>query len=337
MDVLSLYFLGLAGVIGACVGSFLNVVAYRLPLGLSLISPGSRCPHCLTPLGITENLPVLGWAVLGGRCKHCREPISWRYPLVELSTALLFLVLYARFGMSLTTLAYAVLVSLLTALALIDLDTLELPHELTLPGIYLGLGWQVVQLAGQVPVVGLLEGLLGYGVAVFFLDAIAWLGRAYLWFKTPVGRFWNWEPFAVVGLLGLGWLVGGRVGVPLAGSLTCYGGAVLLWDSFFILRSFSAKEPALAQADEQLVALGGGDVLLGGLMGAWLGWEGLVVAVAIGFGVGAFWGILARVTGRLEAMERFALGPFLAVGGVISALGGGNVWFDNYLRLLGIT
>lgn len=77
--------------LGAAIGSFINVVVYRLPAGLSVVKPRSRCPHCLHRLGNQENVPVLGWLWLRGRCRHCKSPISIRYPLVEAATGILFL------------------------------------------------------------------------------------------------------------------------------------------------------------------------------------------------------------------------------------------------------
>jgi len=78
-------------ILGACIGSFLNVLVYRLPAGMSLIRPASHCPKCGHPIRAYDNVPVLGWLFLGGRCRDCKEPISIRYPVVELLTALLFL------------------------------------------------------------------------------------------------------------------------------------------------------------------------------------------------------------------------------------------------------
>jgi leader peptidase (prepilin peptidase)/N-methyltransferase len=83
--------------LGACVGSFLNVVIYRLPLQMSIISPPSRCPHCETPLKWTDNIPVVGWIILRGKCKYCGKPISPRYPIVETITGLLFSFYYYMF------------------------------------------------------------------------------------------------------------------------------------------------------------------------------------------------------------------------------------------------
>ena len=85
----------LALAIGSCVGSFLNVCAYRLPRGMSLVRPASRCPGCRAAIRWRDNLPILGWLILGGRCRDCRTPISPGYPLVELMVGLLFAGAYA--------------------------------------------------------------------------------------------------------------------------------------------------------------------------------------------------------------------------------------------------
>ena len=140
--------------LGAAIGSFLNVVVYRLPAGISLLWPPSRCPHCLHKLGKTENVPVLGWLWLRGRCRWCKTPISPRYPLVEATTGLLFCLLFWQFSLSLNTLAYWTFASWLLALSLIDLDTMTLPNPMTQSGLVVGLGfqafwgWQAGQLSG---------------------------------------------------------------------------------------------------------------------------------------------------------------------------------------------
>jgi leader peptidase (prepilin peptidase)/N-methyltransferase len=92
-----LFYIPFVFAIGACVGSFLNVVVYRLPRGLSLISPPSRCPKCETPLAWYDNIPVFGWIFLRGKCRYCRQPISPRYPIFEAITGLLFVFYYVMF------------------------------------------------------------------------------------------------------------------------------------------------------------------------------------------------------------------------------------------------
>lgn len=129
-------------ILGAAVGSFLNVVVYRLPAGLSLLYPPSRCPRCETRLKPYDNVPVFGWLWLKGRCRNCKQPIAARYPMVEFSTGCLFVSVFALFGISWQTPGYWLFVCWLLALALIDLDTMTLPNSLTASGLLLGYGFQ---------------------------------------------------------------------------------------------------------------------------------------------------------------------------------------------------
>jgi leader peptidase (prepilin peptidase) / N-methyltransferase len=129
-------------ILGAAVGSFLNVVIYRLPEGLSLIYPPSRCPSCQTRLKPYDNVPIFGWLGLKGRCRSCTAPIAARYPIVEFATACLFVAVFLSFKMSWQTPGYGLFVCWLLALALIDLDTMTLPNELTASGLLLGYGFK---------------------------------------------------------------------------------------------------------------------------------------------------------------------------------------------------
>jgi leader peptidase (prepilin peptidase)/N-methyltransferase len=124
----------LAGILGAVVGSFLNVVAHRLPRRESLLRPGSRCPHCETPIKPYDNVPVLGWLLLRGRCRACGAPISWRYPAVEALTGLLCAGVVVRFGADRDAWLGLALVLLLVPITLIDLDHRIIPNRLTLIG-----------------------------------------------------------------------------------------------------------------------------------------------------------------------------------------------------------
>jgi leader peptidase (prepilin peptidase) / N-methyltransferase len=129
---------------GAAIGSFLNVVIYRIPAKLSLLWPPSRCPHCLRQLGKRDNVPVLGWLWLKGKCRFCHSPIAARYPIVEAVTALLFVWVFYTFGFKLETLGYWAFLSWLLSLSAIDLDTMTLPNPLTKSGLVLGLIFQLV-------------------------------------------------------------------------------------------------------------------------------------------------------------------------------------------------
>jgi leader peptidase (prepilin peptidase) / N-methyltransferase len=123
-----------AAILGAIVGSFLNVVAYRLPRHESLLHPGSRCPECGTPIKPYDNVPVLGWLWLRGRCRACGARISWRYPAVEAATALLCAACVLHFCADSDVWLPLVFVLLLVPITLIDLDHHIIPNVLTLIG-----------------------------------------------------------------------------------------------------------------------------------------------------------------------------------------------------------
>src|SRR5918998_1803544 len=122
-----------AAVLGAVLGSFLNVVIHRVPLGESLVSPGSRCPACGTPVAPYDNVPVVSWLLLRGRCRNCGAPISPRYPLVELATALAFAAVVAVRGFDEDLVLELPFVSALIALAAIDFDHKLLPNKIVYP------------------------------------------------------------------------------------------------------------------------------------------------------------------------------------------------------------
>jgi len=125
--------------LGLAFGSFLNVCIYRLPLGKSVVTPRSACPHCGKGIPLYYNLPVLSWLVLRGKCSECKEPISLRYLVVELLTGMLFLGCYSHFGLSLAMLKCIILGYLLLGLICTDAETKLLPDALTLPGLALGI------------------------------------------------------------------------------------------------------------------------------------------------------------------------------------------------------
>jgi leader peptidase (prepilin peptidase) / N-methyltransferase len=128
-----------AGILGLLVGSFLNVVIHRVPLGESVVHPRSRCPGCATELAARDNVPVLSWVLLRGRCRTCGEPISPRYPLVELGTAVLFGGVAVWCGLSWSLPAYLYLAGISVALSAIDLDVRRLPDKIVLPSYVVAL------------------------------------------------------------------------------------------------------------------------------------------------------------------------------------------------------
>lgn len=151
-----------AAVVGLMIGSFLNVVVYRVPRGLSVNAPRSFCPRCGTPVAASDNVPVLSWLVLRGRCRHCGEPISVRYPLVEAGTAVSFALVAAAVGPHWAVLGLCLLAATLIAQAVIELDGLAVPAPVAFVGTGLG--------AAALLVTGVATGaggrLLGAGVGV---------------------------------------------------------------------------------------------------------------------------------------------------------------------------
>jgi leader peptidase (prepilin peptidase)/N-methyltransferase len=122
-----------AAVAGLLVGSFLNVVAYRLPRGESLVHPRSRCPGCGTPIAPYDNVPVLSWLLLRGRCRRCGTPISPRYPLVELATGVLYALVVLVADAPVDVALGLLLVTALVPITLIDLERRLIPNRITLP------------------------------------------------------------------------------------------------------------------------------------------------------------------------------------------------------------
>jgi leader peptidase (prepilin peptidase)/N-methyltransferase len=162
-------------VIGLCVGSFLNVVVYRLPRNMSLIRPGSHCPHCGTRLRGYDNVPVLSYLALGGRCRFCGGRISLRYPAIELINMLLWLTWLRRFAEASLLFAFVAMAacSVLICIAFIDYERMLIPDVLNL--ILLGLGIAAIFTRDGIPWTDRLIGCLG--ALVFFL----------LFFTVPCG------------------------------------------------------------------------------------------------------------------------------------------------------
>ncbi len=209
-------------IFGACIGSFLNVVVYRLPAGLSLLHPPSRCPSCLHPLGKTENVPVLGWLWLKGKCRWCHSPVSPRYPLVEALTGFLFVLVVNQFGINWLSGGYCLLISWLISLALIDFDTMILPNYLTQSGFVMGLVFHFIwgfSLNGLTGLANhLFMAILGGIIAIWLFDIILITGTLILG-KPAMG---GGDP-KLASMIGV-WL--GWQGVLLTGFLSCLIGAI---------------------------------------------------------------------------------------------------------------
>jgi leader peptidase (prepilin peptidase)/N-methyltransferase len=168
--------------VGACIGSFLNVCIGRWPAGMSVISPPSRCPHCERPIRAYENVPVLGWIFLRGRCAGCHARISLQYPLVELGIAIVWGLAVWHFGATLTALRVAVFVTILAGIAITDAKHYLIPDGFTL----FGLGWILVTVfvalffPSPSPFAGPYDALIGACVGAGAIAIAGWLGEVAL-------------------------------------------------------------------------------------------------------------------------------------------------------------
>lgn len=134
-----------AFVFGAAIGSFLNVCIYRLPKDLSIVRPPSACPSCSASIAWFDNIPIISWLVLGGKCRACKAPISARYCIVELLTAIVFFILYAKFGLTLVFFKFVIFFCLLIVVSCIDIDYHAIPVYLCFLGIVVGMGFACVE------------------------------------------------------------------------------------------------------------------------------------------------------------------------------------------------
>lgn len=183
---------------GLAIGSFLNVVIYRMPLGESIVQPPSHCPQCNHQIRPWENIPVLSFLFLRGKCSSCGTRISWRYPLVELLTAVVFLLVFMRFGWTLGTLIYIYFSALLIAITFIDLDHLIIPDGFLIaaliPGIvtWLAGGTEILihQLLGAVILGGIFWGIRFFGEKVFKKEA---MGFGDVKFAAVLGWTLSWQ------------------------------------------------------------------------------------------------------------------------------------------------
>ena len=228
-----------AGVCGACVGSFLNVCIYRLPLDESVISPGSYCRSCSTPLVWYDNIPLFAYLMRRGRCRMCGAQFSVRYICVELLTACIAVLLLVHFGVTLVALGYFVFAAALVVITFIDVDYQIIPDVISLPGIILGLLFSAIS-----PHLTFWESLIGAGLGAGILLIVAF---GY-------------------------WAVTRREG------------------------------------------MGGGDIKLLAMIGAFLGWRAIPFTLLIASFTGSVIGVATMLRRRADSKLILPFGPFLAFG-----------------------
>ncbi|MEQ8152029.1 MAG: prepilin peptidase [Smithellaceae bacterium] len=238
-------------VFGAVIGSFLNVCIYRLPEQQSIAKPLSQCPHCHHPIRFYDNIPLISYLILKGKCRDCGEKISWRYPLVELITAILALFLFAKFYLTLNFLVFFIFTAVLIVITFIDLDHQIIPDLLTLPGIpiFFLLAVFVVGVPWMEAAIGLL-----IGGGVLFVIALGYevitkregMGGGDIKLLAMIGGFLGWKSLIFVLLFSslLGAVIGValmlikkedmKYAVPFGPFLSAAGVAYLFWGDAFM-------------------------------------------------------------------------------------------------------
>lgn len=233
----------LSAIVGAVIGSFLNVVILRLPdPKQSIIFPASHCPECDSPLHWYENIPILSYVALRGRCGHCNKSISYQYPLVELIMALLTAAIIQEFQYSLVAAGYFVFSAALVVIIFIDIRLQIIPDRISLPGILLGFLFSLVS------------------------NTISWQDS----------------------LLGL--FAGGGVLYALA-----LGYALL----------------------RKTDGMGGGDIKLLAMIGAWMGWQALPFVIFASSTAGSAVGVFAMLRQKMGGQTRIPFGPFLSIAALV--------------------
>jgi leader peptidase (prepilin peptidase)/N-methyltransferase len=316
----STLFAALAAPLGLILGSFATMAAHRIPLRASL-NGRSKCPSCEHTITAVENIPVLSYLIQRGRCRHCGDGISVRYPLIEILTATLFALAALRFGPTLRAAVYAAFFWVLVMLSVIDLEHHLLPDRIVFPALAVG---ALLLLADAVT-----EGAFGRMSAVVAASAAA-VG-ALLWVLLPRrGPARESENRHASWLVGLGFVLAwmGLVGFGIAGGAQrSVSGALVgaaVFGGFFFAVALLVPQ-----------GMGGGDVKLGLLLGAFLGYLGapglVLVAMFMAFLLGSLVSVVVLLSGG-SRKSAIPFGPFLSLGAVASVLIGEQV-IDLYLGL----
>ncbi|MCX5703014.1 MAG: prepilin peptidase [Candidatus Omnitrophica bacterium] len=258
-------------IFGSIVGSFLNVCIYRMPLGESVVWPRSHCPHCKKRIPGYDNIPFLSYLFLGGKCRFCGQKISPRYLLVELLTAIMFLVVYNSFGLTYEFFFYALFICGLIIATFVDIKHRIIPDEISVGGIIIG----------------------------FILSAVKGANL-----KPPS---FNFHPM-LDSFLGI--IVG--------------GGVIYLTGFFFDLVYFKLLKRPPIQGETE--SMGGGDVKLLAMIGAFLGWQRALLTFFLAPVFGAVIGVINLLVKKDHTIP---YGPFLALGALLSLF-----WADKIINLV---
>jgi len=355
--------------LGACIGSFLNVVIYRVPRDLSVNKPKrSFCPRCEAPILWHQNLPMISWLMLRGKCANCREPIAFRYFAVELLTALLFVAVWWRFGQDAPAVTpfLFLLMALLVAITFIDAEHLVIPLSMTWAGSLAGLVAAAVW--PRLPALaeslmpdrmgGVIQSVLGWVIGFFGVWAVVLLGKLVFGRRKmvfdPEADWCLREPEndqetlnLVIGEEVISWwdmfyrksdrliIEASQVRVNgeevEAGAMTIRETEVDFPDGRTLkIEELKSLDGRASRMVIPREAMGMGDAHLMGVIGAFFGWSAVLFALF----AGCIFAILAALVRRIGMGIPLPFGPFLAMGALAWAFGGWKLW-QAYLQMLG--
>lgn len=375
-----------AATLGALVGSFSNVLIYRVPRGQSVSFPPSRCPNCQHRLGVLDLFPIFSWLFLGGKCRYCKVPISERYPTVEAITALGYGVLATFFPVDaygITLLGLCVLFTLLLVGSAVDIERQELPDVFAIPGIALGLGFAVLgqrlgapELAGLPNWIESVQGaLLGAGSLVGILLFGSWVMRRFgerqypefpinyqqvalalfagvslSLFHVPGALSWALvitllsvganvitkkvvripEYITLLGTLLLlmwgGYSQGAKV-LPVLTDGLAAAGAVSILAGIYWWRYYASGNTEDENELYDPEAMGFGDIKWMAMIGAFLGWERMLVTLIVAVFLGTVVGLVIQIVQRRwRSKQQIPFGPYLSAGALVALLWGPIIW-----------
>jgi leader peptidase (prepilin peptidase)/N-methyltransferase len=338
-------------VFGCNIGSFLNVCIHRMPLGQSIVSPPSHCPHCKYSIPWYLNIPLVTWLWLRGKCRNCGAPISIRYFLVELLTGLLFLACWNVYGRQSAWLAlvYCVFLAGLMVATFIDFEHFIIPDEITLGGMAVGFVISIFlwQLHGQDSFVGSIrESLLGIGAGAGLIYAILRLG------KLLFGRQTIEVPAEVKVVFSETGVYLGDQEIPYeelfyrrSDVITLHATTLELADRCYRNVQVRLTPQKLQIGDEEFdpeqvphmeaesnevvlprEAMGFGDVKFMGAIGAFLGWQSVVFSLMVSSVIGSAIGLALIVFRKREWSTRLPYGPYIALAAAIWIFGGKHLF-----------
>src|SRR5208282_2652663 len=334
-------------VLGCIVGSFLNVCIHRLPLGQSIVTPKSHCPHCKYSIPWYLNIPLVTWLALRGRCKNCGAPISPRYFVVELLTGIAFLSCWLAFGekSAAVALGYAVFIAGMIAATFIDFEHFIIPDEITLGGIVVGLAASLVlpSLQGERTMGwGMLQSLIGMLVGAGTIYAILRLGKLLFGrqrVKLPLDTkivftetsvhlpdkeipyeelFYRKSDVIVLRARMLELVDRGYTDalVRLSPTTLEIGGEKIDPATVAYMEAVSAEIILPREA------MGLGDVKFMGAIGAFIGWQGVIFSLMLSSMIGAVVGVTLIAMRRRQWSSRMPYGPYIALAAAIWIFGG---------------